>query len=582
MLPVSSASVHILPQFHTHLGMATNDLFGGNIRATNPELIGPRSYDEAISGLNVTGFRYPGGTLAEQYFDITNPDASNVTSSTTGATSQFIPISDFLAYAGANGQDVTIVIPTTGFVSKDPNSTSGYIQHIDTPEREADLREFVHDVATGVYGDANIVGLELGNEYWGDGKMTAVEYGYVASKMAVVIQDELKLVTEEYGIDTSGISILVQSGYNFGTSRLSDDYVGWDSRDVIDDLLDQYPQVNLSYDNIRGNGDVNWTEVNNELIIMAFDTPEEIDAVHGIIAHVYTYGLGSDDAGAYQLNIIEDTWHNTPGFEDAKIHVTEWNQKSTSGLNRSDDYGLFQAHEMLHILENFIEADVEQAYVWPLIETTKNALSNGKEYTGPTAPGQLFSMLSENLPGKAVIDFTPNDYRGSAYEADTVDIHAFAGRGDMVLYITSIVDEKTVTDVDLSNFVAGFDSMEVSVLGVAPGQSPGSNESDIDVQQLDSSQVYQDGILEADLDRGEIMQVIIRGIQPTDAFAPTLDAIAAADMVIDDEDPVIDAGPEEEEPANEDSLNDSGFGDGLVGLGFLFGLLPLLLLLGMA
>jgi hypothetical protein len=582
MLPVSTTSVHILPEIHTQFGMADDGLFGGNILATRGVIVGPGSYGEAIEGLNVTGLRYPGGSLTEEYFDITNPDASTVTSATTGETSDFIPISDFLAYAGANGHEVTIVVPTRGLAYEDPEPPGDFLFHISQVDKFADLRDFIYDVITGVYGDANIVAIEVGNEYWGSGGMNAVEYGHIASEMAFAIDQELILISEVLGIDTSEVGILVQSGNNFGTSQISSDYEGWESHDVIDELVSQYPQVRLSYDNIRNNGDVNWTEVNNELIIMAFDTPEKLAAVHGVLAHVYSYGIDDEDAGAYQLGAIEDTWLSLPGFENAEIHITEWNQKSTDRLDSNADYGLFQAHEMLHIVENFIGADVDQAYVWPLIQNTSNSLSTGMEYSGPTAPGQFFSMMSENLPGKAVIDFTPHYHRGSEYEAGTADVHAFAGQGEMVLYVASIADETTVTYIDLSNYVAGFEAMEVSVLGVVPGQSPGDNHSNIEIQQLEAAEVYQDDILAADLDQGEIMQVIIRGIQPTDAFAPTLEAIEAADVVIDDEDPVIDADPVEEEPPNEDTLDDGGFGDGLAGLDFLLVLLPLLLLLGMA
>lgn len=191
-------------------------------------------------------------------------------------------------------------------------------------------------------------------------------------------------------------------------------------------------------------------------------------------------------------------------------------------------------------------------------------------------------MMSENLPGKAVVDFTPGNNHGGEYESGNADVHAFAGQGDMVLYLYSDADEATVYYVDLSNFVAGFDAMEVTVLGVAPGQGPGDSRSDIEMQQLEASEVYQDGILEANLDQGEIMQVIIRGIQPTDAFAPTLDAIEAAALVIDDEGPVFDEGPIiDDDPVHEDPFDDGGSGGGMEGLGLLLALLPLLLLAGM-
>jgi hypothetical protein len=105
--------------------------------------------------------------------------------------------------------------------------------------------------------------------------MNAVEYGRLSSEMAFIIDDELQAVTEEYGIQTDQIGVLVQAGFNFGTSQISDEYVGWDSHDAIDDLVAKHPKAVLSYDNIRANGNVHWAEVNNELILMSYDTPKK-------------------------------------------------------------------------------------------------------------------------------------------------------------------------------------------------------------------------------------------------------------------------------------------------------------------
>ena len=67
------------------------------------------------------------------------------------------------------------------------------------------------------------------------------------------------------------------------------------------------------------------------------------------------------------------------------------------------------------------------------------------------------------------------------------------------------------------------------------------------------------------------MQVIIRGIQPTESFAPTLDAINDAEF---GDDPVVP----DDEPEDLDDDSDGGLGD----LAFLLGLLPILSLLGLA
>tara|TARA_B110000908_G_scaffold172339_1_gene239167 strand:+ start:359 stop:2107 length:1749 start_codon:yes stop_codon:yes gene_type:complete len=560
---------------------ATEGLFGGNLLASRGILTGPGSYDEAINGLGITGLRYPGGSLTEEYFDITNPDATTATSHFTGETTDFIPISEFLAYAKANGQEATIVVPTYSQLGE-ADENGDRLSNI----HEANLREFVHDVATGVYGEAPIGAIEIGNEYWGSGLMNAVEYGRLSSEMALIIDDELQAVTEEYGIQTDQIGVLVQAGFNFGTSQISDEYVGWDSHDVIDDLVAKHPTAVLSYDNIRANGNVNWGVVNNELILMSYDTPEKMAAVDGVLGHIYTHGIESDDNGTFQLDTMRNSWLEKDGFEDLRIHITEWNQKSTKGLDRDEDYGLFQAHEMLEILESFMAAEVKQAFVWPLIQNTSNTLSTGKEYSGPTAPGEMFSMMSENLPGKVAIDFTPGGVRDTEYEGSTVDVHAFAGQGDMVFYIASTASEAAVTDIDLSNLVAGYDAMDIRVLGVMPGESPGNTRSDVDVQQLNADDIFQDGILEVDLDEGEIMQVVIQGIQPTESFAPTLDAIDAAELgdepvIVGDELPVISIDElvvPVEEAEDIDDQADGGLGD----LAFLIGLLPILALFGLA
>jgi hypothetical protein len=516
------------------LGECADDaLFGGNILASRGSMSGPGSYEEGIQALSVSGLRYPGGSLTEHYFDIENPDASTAIHAETGEISTFIPISEFLSYAEENGHAVTIVVPTWYQLTEETDAEGNRSAEID----EEALRDFIHDVASGVYGSPEIAGIEIGNEYWGSGKMNAVEYGRVSSEMSFIINDELKLVNEVHGIETESVNVLVQMGTNFGVSNLAVEYEGWGAEGVIDDLSAKYPGADISYDNIRGNGEVNWAEVNNELVIMSFDTPEKMEAVDGVIAHVYTYGTGDQTRGLYNLDIINNVWMEKEGFEGLEIHVTEWNMKSTSSLDRAEDYGLFQAHEMLNIVENFMEAGVDQGHVWPLIQNTSNPLSVGFDYSGPTVPGQMFSMMSENLPGKSVVDFSPGSDRSTEYFGEDVDIHAFVGGGDMVLYIASTAEETTITDIDMSGFVAGFDAMEVSVLGVGEGQNPGSTRSDADLQELDAETVFRDNVLEVDLDRGEIMQVVIRGLTPAEGFEPLMNAIdEAADLLFVEDD----------------------------------------------
>ena len=209
---------------------ATNGLFGANVLATRSNLEPGGTYDQLIQELGVGSFRYPGGSLTERYFDITNPNATEVYDRDTGEARDFIPLNEALSYAGTEGLSVTVVIPTRDFLTDEMDENGDRFAAFD----EDVLRGFVRDVVSGEHGEAEIDAFELGNEYWGSGQMSSVEYGRLASEMAVIIDDELDL-------NNSDASIIVQSGTNFNFARLSDqngdDMSG---QEILDDLNETY------------------------------------------------------------------------------------------------------------------------------------------------------------------------------------------------------------------------------------------------------------------------------------------------------------------------------------------------------
>lgn len=556
-------------------------LFGGNILAPRTAMTGDGSYAEAIAALNVTGLRYPGGSLTEYYFDLSDPDAAIATHAMTGAETSFIPLSEFMAYAGETGHAVTLVLPTRDQLSDTRDENGDRLPRVD----EEELRDFVHDLVSGVYGDAEIAALEIGNEYWGSGEMTAVEYGRLAAEMAEIIADELALVAEVQGIDTSEIRVLAQMGQNYGFSKISDDYPGWSSEGIIADLAASYPDAGLSTANIRGNGEVNWSEVTNALVRMGFETGTQQESLDGIIAHVYA--RGSESSRSYDLDTIHNTWLEQEGFAELEIHVTEWNMKSSVNLDRGSDYGLLQAQEMLEIVEEFLEAGVDQAHVWPLIQNTANALSTGFTYEASTVPGEMFAMMSQALPGKTMLDFTPGEDSGTEAEGGETEVHGFAGQGDLVLYVTSQSAAASVTDLDLSGLLTGFGGMHITRLGVAEGEAAGDTASTPTVETLDAGEIYADGLLEVDLGPHEVLQVVIRDVAPSESFAPVLAAIdghgeideagAEEGVGLDSLLPVIEAAP----PADESDGDEGGGAEGgWAEIGMVLALLPLAGLIG--
>lgn len=501
---------------------ATAGLFGGNILAPRAPMTGPGSHAEAVEALGVTTLRYPGGSLTESFFDLSNPDAITATDNETGEIVDFMPLSDVMDYAADTGRAVTIVLPTREQISTtDFDDNGDRFADID----EAALRGFVREVVAGEYGDAPVAGFEIGNEYWGSGRMNAVEYGRVASEMARIVDSELQALAPLHP-EAAEVDILVQMGTNFGESSLDEVYDGLTDPEIAADLNATYG-LNLSL-----TARIDWTEVNNLLVLEQFDAAE-LDAVDGIIAHVYSRGPDQPHTRYFHLDQIQDTW-----FEenpDLEIHVTEWNLRSnSSSLDEAQDYGLFQAQEMLEQVEAFMAEGVDAAQVWPLIQNTPSALSLGFEYSGSTVPGEMFALMSENLPGMTMLDFAPSDARESEYEGAGMEVHGFADGDDMLLYITAPQGSGVVqSGLDLRSLVAGVGGVEAVVLGVAPGQAPGDTSSEAVLEELEPAEVYESGLVDVVLAEGEILQLRLTDVTPTADFAQVFDSTAPGEGLVE-------------------------------------------------
>mgnify|MGYP001792061015 CR=1 FL=1 len=89
-------------------------------------------------------------------------------------------------------------------------------------------------------------------------------------------------------------------------------------------------------------------------------------------------------------------------------------------------------------------------------------------------------------------------------------------------------------DIDLSSLVSEYTVSDILVLGVKDGETPGSNKSKSLIEELDDG-VMENGALEASLSPGEIMQVVLTDIVPTDEFQETWDAANSANPFGDTE-----------------------------------------------
>ena len=423
----------------------------------------------------------------------------------------------------------------------------------------------------------------------------------LSNEMVTVIADALAEVENDYP-GASDISITVQMGHNYSYSSLSDEYEGVPAEEVLEDLNATYG-TDMGSEVIRGSGEVNWTLANNHIIISQLDE-DALEEMDGVVAHVYSRAPVFESSRYYDLDAINETWMEVR--DDLEIHVTEWNQKgSTDALDREDDYGLFQAHEMLNTMEGFMLNGVDQAQVWPLIQNTPNALSNGFDFQEATAPGEFFSMMSTALPGKKMLDFSSG--RETEAQENGVDVHGFAGEGELTFYLANPSHENGIsTEINFSNLVESHGGADIALLGVGESENPGDNDSTAVVEDIEEEEVLSDGILSVDLAPGEIMEITFREVEPTEEFAPVFEAAHEEDdddgvvvgddeddddgvVVGDDEDdddfpiPIVpDDGtsvPDDEGSSDEDD-DDSGFDLGGLEWALLF--LPFLALAGFA
>ncbi|MFP7570824.1 hypothetical protein [Marivita sp. S2033] len=485
---------------------ASQGLFGANVLATRSSLEQGGDYDRLIEELGVGSFRYPGGSLTERYFDITNPNATSVTDRDTGEVRDFIPLDEALSYAGQEGLAVTIVIPTRNLLSDMADENGDRFATID----EDALRGFVRDVVTGVHGEAEIDAFELGNEYWGSGQMTSIEYGRLASEMALIVDDELS-------VHDSDADIIVQSGTNFNFARLSGQYdEDMAGADILADLNDSYG-LDLGEESLFGSGAVNWTHVANEMILSEFDTEAEQGSVDQVAVHVYSRGQVTESQRSFMLNTTDETWGQD--IPDARIAVTEWNTAgNTNSLDRSTDYGLHQSHEMLNVMEEFLRYDVEKAHVWPLVQNTPNALSVDDGQADLTPGGAMFAMMQDALPGKTAIDLTPEPGADTEVEDDGVSVHGFWEPDELLFYVAATGEQGADTSVDFSGLASDAGRVEISVLGVAEGDAIGDTRSDAVVDMLDPAEVMDGTMLSVQMTQGEIMQVRMFGFTPSRDF----------------------------------------------------------------
>lgn len=344
--------------------------------------------------------------------------------------------------------------------------------------------------------------------------MSAVEYGRVSSEMAHILEDTLDGLADQYGVRPD---IHVQMVTNFNVSSLDERYAGT-TDEILAALTEDYG-LTFTQEVVRNSGEIDWTRVNNQLLLSAYDTADEIAAVDGVIVHLFSRDPALPGQRDFQLGVVQDMWVQSGRFDDLSIYVSEWNQSgSSSEFERRVDYGLYQAQEMLNILEAFSFWGVDRAAVWPLIQNTSNALAKGWSYDGLTPAGEVFRIMSEALPGLSPIDFDPEDRIETEFQLGDLSVHGFYGDERLEIFVGSRAEGAVRTEIDLSPLIRAAGLPEAVLLGVLLGQAPGDNAATAVLKQIPRADLLNETHLRVSLSPGEILHVTFDDYVPTQGF----------------------------------------------------------------
>lgn len=556
-------------------------LFGGNFLFHRDTLGEDGPFTAAAETLGFTTIRYPGGSVTENLFDISNPNNERVFDPSLNDFRDLVPLSEFLDYAGSAGKSVQIVIPTKNSLSDDRDVNGDRFSAVD----EDELKGFVTDVIGGVYGDAEIISFEIGNEYWGSG-LSSVEYGRVASKVSDIVSDTLAELDSQFP-GAKDIGVVVQVGTNYRFARLDDKYSHLESGEDIIAAIEEDYDLQLDEDTLHNSGVVDWTHVNEQLLQAEVEDQLNDGSITGVVTHLYSREPAIENSGENPLKWLDDHW--LEDHPDLDVYVSEWNQKGNTEALDEDDYGLYQASEMLDLIETMHEYSTDVAHVWPTIQWTDNALIRGFEFKELTPGGEMFKLMSSELVGTQPIDFVSSEdgEHEALLNSGRVELHGFASEEKLVMFLTSTSQDVEVINADLSSLISGLDNAAGVQLGVQEGDTPGNIKSKATLENVEQEDLFDGTELSAVLGPYEVLRVVVNAPDWTQEMQDFLsgssnDPIDGSDpMDSDDNDddgvPIIPTIPIVEEPPSEDDeTDDSADEDGGMGDLLWMLLLPLI------
>lgn len=477
----------------------SSTMFGGNYFFANGNAnISDDMISWARTEVGITGWRYPGGSIAEQAFDITDQRHFSKTpedfiDAPSGDT--VVPLSKFLKLAAEAGTKVSIVVPTIHGLIGDAVETDRdddiQCRDVDQSYLQA-VNEFVSNaLKIAQHWGASISAFEIGNEFWGSGQMNQIEYGKLAGLMTVEVDAALQAA--DYDAD-----ILIQTVHS--------------RNEYNDNIYGHAVQPSQIADGIKAAG--------------------AADLVDGIVNHIYADDFAIDEGdkdtafasyAKMEQALFEGPGARSEGQDRLTYSLTEWNLQAKDADEFG--YGLKQATIITEMFFEAAKSGIDSANIWKVMGSSLNstALVHAPEESLPTDAkikhgGAVFDMLSES-----VRRLSP-DANGDLVALDDgydVEYFNYAGEGRNVLFITNQSPYQHSLDLDVSSLLEGFGSsyyVTGAILGDNAAADASSEElaaSDVITTTLSRDQLgWQKGVFHVDLDDWEIFRLEVTAITP--------------------------------------------------------------------
>ncbi len=502
-------SIHDQTDYHDDI-QVSSEHFGVNLVTTfNEEFIKSSSLlSNNVNKMGISTLRFPGGSATEHYFDMRNPNASI---SNSPPYQELTPMDDFFRESGIIGVNVSLVIPAKdGFedsaVEAMKNGTYGNRTEL-SENYVSNAIEYVSKAITeAVKNDVKLISLEIGNEFWGSGEMTASEYGFLAGTLST----RLKAYLDDVGFHEIDIIVQTTSSATRIYSPRDDTeiYIGQDGNGIekafskyeVDRDFGEIVPVGWIAVTVPGQGSAKGQSEN--ILEKINQISGAADAIDGVALHYYvSNGFDSVDTekgfAFDQLSYFADGLDRSASAPDIEFHITEWN---TNANGADNNRGLQHASMIVEGFYELVTHGVNHAQIWPLaFDTSQGITLVTPDGNNLTIAGEMYRLMSESLVGlHPVLDWS---------EVGQLDVHGFSDNDRSVLFISErsgSANEGIEMDVEL---VRDKSDYFLTYTELSDGGSGGSDHTASPVVSYSNGITANSDIIEFDMSAWSNMRI---------------------------------------------------------------------------